>query len=388
LADVIIVGAGVIGASTAFHLAERGSDVLILDRDGPSAGSTARSAALVRAHYPTALEADLAWESLTDYFEHWGERVGGGCGFTRTGFAFLASQEDEENLRANVAMLSREIGLDTVILEPGDLENVDPALATDGVAVAAHEPRGGYADPSATTLGFLRAAEDLGARFERRRVESLVEREGRISGVETEEGVLEARTVVLCAGAPSVPLAASVGLDLPIRPARVQVALFERPYSLSTHLTTIDSVYGISFRPTADRCTLVSMRLPELEWLQSPDEYAPGADDTFVKTAASRISRRIPALREAPYRLGWAGVVDVTPDGRPVLGPEGPEGLYLSVGWSGTGFKKAPAVGAELARWMDEGAPKRNGLESYSLERFEKGDLISGKHEYGVKSPH
>jgi sarcosine oxidase subunit beta len=62
--------------------------------------------------------------------------------------------------------------------------------------------------------------------------------------------------------------------------------------------------------------------------------------------------------------------------------------LYLSVGWSGTGFKKAPAVSAELARWVDEGAPKRNELGSYSLERFEKGDLISGIHEYGVRSPH
>ena len=242
MADVIIVGAGVMGASTAFHLAERGLDVLILDRDGPSAGSTARSAALVRAHYSTALEADLAWESLTDYFERWGDRVGGGCGFTRTGFAFLAAEKDAEKLVANVSMLKREVGVETDVLGPERITEIDAAFAPDGVAVAAHEPRGGYADPTATTLGFLRAAQRLGARFERRRVTGLSERGGRVTGVNTPEGSIGAKAVVLCSGAWSVGLAAGVGLKLPIRPARVQVALFERPYSLPTHLTFIDSV--------------------------------------------------------------------------------------------------------------------------------------------------
>jgi sarcosine oxidase, subunit beta len=85
--EVVVVGAGVVGASVAFHLAERGVETLVIDREGPAAGSTARSGALIRAHYPTSLEADLVWESLIDYFEPWSERVGGGCGFTRTGFA-------------------------------------------------------------------------------------------------------------------------------------------------------------------------------------------------------------------------------------------------------------------------------------------------------------
>ncbi len=143
MADAVIVGAGVMGTSTAFHLAERGVDVLVLDAEGPAAGATARSAALVRAHYPTALEADLAWESLTGYFEPWGERVGGGCGFTRTGFAFLAPEGDAEKLSANVAMLRDEVGVDTSLLAPQELCGIEPAMAADGVAAIAHEPRGG-----------------------------------------------------------------------------------------------------------------------------------------------------------------------------------------------------------------------------------------------------
>ncbi len=388
MVDAIVVGAGVVGASVAFHLAERGVDILVVDRDGPSAGPTARSAALVRAHYATALDADLAWESLTEYFEPWGERVGGGCGFTRTGFAYLASEGDAGKVEANTAMLRDEVGLDTVLVEPEELAEIDPALSPEGVAAAAYEPRGGYADPTSTTLGFLAAAQRLGARFERRTVEGLLERGGRVSGVRTREGVLEAPVVVLCCGAWSVPLAAGVDLELPIEPARVQIALFERPFSLPTHLTLIDSVIDVASRPTADRCTLVSMRLSEMEWLGDPDAYDPGTDPAFVESATRRISRRIPALRGAPHRSGWAGVLDMTPDTRPIMGPAGPEGLYLSVGWSGKGFKKAPATGAELARWIVDGAPRRRDVLSYTSERFANGSLIFGEHEYGVKSPH
>ena len=108
--EVLVVGAGVVGASVAFHLAEQGIDALIVDREGPVAGSTARSGALVRAHYPTMLEADLAWESLIEYFEPWGERVGGGCGFTRTGFACLTGDEGVEALKHNVT-LQRKVGV-------------------------------------------------------------------------------------------------------------------------------------------------------------------------------------------------------------------------------------------------------------------------------------
>jgi sarcosine oxidase, subunit beta len=384
--EVIVVGAGVVGASVAFHLAERGVRPLVLDREGPAAGSTARSGALIRAHYPTALEADLAWESLTDYFEPWGERVGGGCGFTRTGFAYLVGEENVEALKHNVA-LQRSVGVETTLVGPEELGEIDPALRTDGISLAAYEPRGGYADPAATAVGLLRAAEALGVRSRRRRVTALLERGGRIRGVQTDGGPLEAGTVVLAAGAWSVPLAGSVGLDLPIRPARVRVALFERPSELPTHLTLIDTTEGFYSRPAAEQATLVGSR-DSLEWLPSPDEPTPEPDDVFIGAASRKIGRRIPALADAPYRSGRSGILDMTPDGRPILGPAGPEDLFLAAGWSGTGFKKAPAVGAELARWIASGAPERQELESYDLTRFEEGALIRGEHEYAASVPH
>lgn len=388
MAEVVIVGAGIVGASVAFHLAEKGVDTLIVDRIGPAAGSTAVSGALIRTHYATMLEASLAQESLTDYFELWGERVSGGCGFTRTGFLFLSGDEDAEALKANVAMLREQVGVDTELVETEELEEVDPEITTDDITIAAYEPRSGYADPSATTMSLLRAAQSLGARFELRRVISLVEKGDKVRGVETDQGLIEAQAVVLAAGAWSIPLASSIGLQLPITPTRVQVALFDRPYTLPTHVTMTDAATRAYARPTADNCTLVGSRTAERQQLEDPDECASQPDASFVEEAAERISRRIPKLRGARYRSGRAGVVDLTPDGRPILGPEGAEGLYLSVGWSGAGFKKAPAVGAELARWITEGAPKREELSIYNLERFEKGALIFGAHEYSSTGPH
>ena len=384
--EAIVVGAGVVGASAAFHLAERGVETLVLDLGPPAAGSTARSGALVRAHYPTALESDLAWESLTQYFEPWGERVGGGCGFTRTGFAYLVGKENTAALRYNVA-LQKRVGVETELVTPEDLRGLDPALDTDGVALAAFEPRGGYAEPAATAVGFLQAAKRLGTRFERRRVTALLERGGRIRGAQTDGGQVEAEVVLLASGAWSVPLAESVGLSLPIRPARVGVALFERPYDLPTHLTVIDTTEGFYARPAAENATLVGSR-DSLEWLETPDEPTPEPASDFVRDVSSKLGRRFRALAGARYRSGRSGILDMTPDGRPILGPEGPEGLYVAAGWSGTGFKKAPAVGAEVAHWVSAGSPKRKDLSSYNLARFDEGSLIEGEHEYSAAGPH
>jgi sarcosine oxidase subunit beta len=386
MSEVIVIGAGVVGASVAFHLAERGVKTLLIDREGPAAGSTARSGALIRAHYPTKLEADLAWESLIRYFEPWNERVGGGCGFTRTGFAYLVAQENVTALRYNV-VLQQRAGVETGLVGPDQLAEIEPALTTDGIALAAYEPRGGYADPTATTVGFLRAAQALGARFERHRATALLLRNDRIQGVQTEEGPLPSDAVVLAAGARSVPLAADVGLDLPIQPAMVQVALFERPYELPAHLTLIDTTQGFYARPAAEHATLVGSR-DSLEWTDDPDAPIPEPGATFIAQASRKLAQRLPLFAGAPYRSGRSGILDMTPDGRPVLGPAGPEGLYLATGWSGTGFKKAPAVGAELARWVSDGAPERPELKSYQLNRFEEGALIRGEHEYAFSAPH
>lgn len=382
MTDVVVVGAGVVGSSIAFHLAELGAQVLVLDRDGPVAGSTARSGGIVACGENTATEAGLSWESLTGYFERWGERVGGGCGFTRTGHASLVGETDAAALETLVAMHQSAVGIDTELLHPQRLAEVEPAAHLGDVRAAAFQPRGGYADPSATAVSLLRAGIAKGVSFERRRVVGLRESRDRVVGVSTGDGDVDAGAVVLAAGAWSVPLAASIGVELPVRPTRVQVMLFERPYSIPMHLTMTDTVTDLYLRSTADRCTLAGREAPDREWLDDADAYERDLDDVAVADVGRRLAKRFPDLAGAPYRLGRTGVLDMTVDGKPVLGPLGRDGLYTAVGWSGSGFGKAPAVGAELARWVVEGAPRRAELKDYRADRFRAGAPILGDARY------
>jgi sarcosine oxidase subunit beta len=162
-ASVVVVGGGVMGCSIAFHLAERGVDVLVLERGMVCSGMTARSGALVRMHYTNEPEARMALTGLR-YFQDWKDRVGGWCGFTATGAAVLVGPGEGERLRRNVAML-RRVGVDTEAVAPADLGAEHPELDLAGVEMAAVEPGSGYADPVATTFAFASRAVDLGARI-------------------------------------------------------------------------------------------------------------------------------------------------------------------------------------------------------------------------------
>ena len=200
MVDGIVVGAGVVGSSIALHLAESGVNVVVLDPTGGFGGQTPRSGAIVRDHHATAVEADLAWESLTQYYEPWATRIGGACGFTRTGFAYLADDRDAEAVRANVAML-RAHGMPDELLTPDELGELEPAVSTEAISVVSYEERSGYADPTATTISLQQAARRSGARFERLRVSALLEESGRVVGVRTEDGARRADFVVLATGA-------------------------------------------------------------------------------------------------------------------------------------------------------------------------------------------
>jgi sarcosine oxidase, subunit beta len=200
-ADVIVVGAGVQGASLAFHLAQRGARVLVLERDTVAAGATGRSSGFVRMHYDLESESRLAWASLP-YFREWADRVGAGdCGFVLTGFVHVVPAQLADALRANVEMQQR-IGIDSRVVSPAEIERLVPGAVTEDIAVGAYEAASGYADPAGTAAGFLTAAGRLGARFIRDcRVESVLVEGGVVVGVATSRGRFAAPAVVDVAGA-------------------------------------------------------------------------------------------------------------------------------------------------------------------------------------------
>ncbi|MER3438833.1 MAG: amino acid dehydrogenase, partial [Chloroflexota bacterium] len=192
-ADVVVIGGGVIGTSTAFHLARAGAGrVLLLERHHLSAGATGKSHSLVRMHYTNPHDAALAHASLP-YFHRWDELVGAGDpGFVKTGVLRFAPAADEQKLRANVAML-QALGIPTSVISPADIVTIDPGINVADIAVAAWEPESGYADPVATTWGFARAAEQHGASVRTGITVTAIRTSlGRVTGVATSAGEIAA----------------------------------------------------------------------------------------------------------------------------------------------------------------------------------------------------
>jgi sarcosine oxidase subunit beta len=378
--DAIIIGAGVHGASLAFHLAEHGLRPLVLERATIASGATGRSSGLVRMHYDVEADARLAHVSH-GYFSDWGERVGGDAGFVRTGFLQLVPEPEVEALRANVAMQQR-LGIRTELVDVAEVRRLVPAMTTDDVTVAAWEPDSGYADPTATATSFMTAATARGARLLQRAPVTAIQAEGgRVTGVETARGSFASEIVVNAAGAWAGGIAAMVGLELPLDVWRHDVAYVRRPSGVDAHPALIDFGNAFYARPEGADLTLIGLEDGN-ELGSSPDRSTDAAAPGFVERAAERICLRLPELGGAGLQSAHSGQDGITPDQHPIIGAAGPEGFYLDCGFSGTGFKIAPAVGAALAELIATGSPRVADLRPYRPERFAEGDPVVGAHPY------
>ncbi|HJW90214.1 MAG: hypothetical protein A2Z16_16275 [Chloroflexi bacterium RBG_16_54_18] len=380
-ADVIIVGGGVHGASLAFHLAGRGLNPLVIERRFLASEATGRSSGLVRMHYDLEPESRLAWESF-QYFHNWAERVGGECGFTRTGFMQFVRSGYEDRLRANVEMHQR-IGIPSLLIDAKDVKRLAPSFYTDDIELAAYEPESGYADPSATTRSFLEAARAKGAGLVQEcTVTGLRVEGGKVQGVDTTQGPFSSPVVVNAAGAWAQKLGQMVGLDLPVDTWSHDTMFIRRPAELGpSHPTVIDFPNMMYFRPETGRLTLVGLEDDNPIGL-SPEVSSEHARAGFVDKAAERICQRIPGMEHASLHSAHGGFDGITPDQRAILGQAGPDGFYLDCGFSGTGFKIAPAVGACLAELIVEGQTSTVDITPFRLERFEEGNPLTGDHSY------
>jgi sarcosine oxidase subunit beta len=377
-ASVVVVGGGVMGCSIAFHLAERGVDVLVLERGTVCSGMTARSGALIRTHYTNAPEARMALTGLA-YYRDWRERVGGWCGFTVTGAAILVGPHDAERLRRNVAML-RGLGADTEVATPAELAAEHPELDPRGIGLAAVEPGSGYADPVATTFAFASRAVDLGARIRQGVAVHAVRVAGdRVTGLSTSDGEVGADAVVLACGPWVDPLARTAGFELGITPERSQLAFFRRPDGARRHPVVIDGVLGTYFRPHGGELSLVGVEAGHHVEVGAIDREVEAYDHRLVAPALERLAGRVPAFAGAPFARGHRGVYDTSPDSRAVLdAAPGVAGLFVAGGFSGTGFKKAPAVGACMAELVTKGRATTVDIHPFRLARFAEGDPIVG----------
>ncbi|MBJ7473391.1 MAG: FAD-binding oxidoreductase [Solirubrobacteraceae bacterium] len=376
--DLLIVGGGITGLSLAVHAARDGLSTVLVEAGDLGGVSTQRSGALVRTHYEDASSAALALRGL-ELFERFDERYGGPSGFHATGFAYVPTYDERDagTVGDRVEML-QGLGVETRVVGEAEMGRIDPALDISDVGMAVYEPRSGFASPALTASTLTRAAADAGAqlRSQTRALELIVGEGGAVEGavLAGPDGVptpLTAGNVVLCSGAWSPVLASTAGVELAIRPTAVKLAFVERrgPF----HLTVIDAPAGIYLRPDHAGSTLVGRRTWTDEPMGSPDAELPAVESDFLTDAAARLARRIPSAAGAQVVGSRAGMLDMTPDGLPLVGPamrdgDTVPGLWLCCGWSGTGFKTGPPVGEALAEWIRTGSTTLD-LSSISTAR-------------------
>lgn len=378
--DAIVIGAGVIGASVACSLSKRGLKVLILERKTVAAGATGASSGLVRMHYDVEVDSALAWESF-HFFKNWRERIGGECGFRKTGFLQIVAPEKNDQLRANVAMHKR-IGILTEVVTAAEVKRIAPMLKTDDFELAAYEPESGYADPVLTTNSFLEQAKAHGAALKQAcEVTGIRVSGGRVQGVESGKGSFDAPIVVNCAGTFAGRVARMAGVEIPLSTWTHDVAFVRRPPQVGMHPTVIDDALAMYFRPEGG-LTLVALedgnRMGE-----APEADLGQVERGFVMRAIERICQRVEGMEEGALHSTHVGRDGLTPDQRAVMDKAGPDGFYVACGFSGTGFKLSPAVGVCMSELILDGRAKLVDVSSLTLERFARGEFLRGEHSYG-----
>ncbi|MGY2803803.1 NAD(P)/FAD-dependent oxidoreductase [Bradyrhizobium sp. USDA 4506] len=350
--DVIVVGAGITGAATAYFLKKRGvANVLLLDREEPAAGGTGKSAAIIRQHYSNPLAANLTRESMEILSAL--SKDGFDTGFARTGYHMLVPETMLEGARANIAILNG-IGIATELQELAS-SKIAELVNPDGVAGVVFEPDGGYADPVRATEAFVAAFKALGGEFRGRTpVDALVGDVNRVTGVKVRGKTIQANFVVNASGPWAGKLGESIGINMPLRIVREQDTVWEarpgRPIPDGPVSNAVDAIY---MRPLGNRRFVVGRGFPKEYYDVDPNDYDTKADEEFVSDVLERLEKRFPSFSSALRIDSYASLYDVTPDWYPFAGPRTGVGGYADAwGGSGHGFKLAPAIGRHLADWL------------------------------------
>lgn len=381
-ADIVILGAGVMGASIAFHLARRKvGNIVILDKDHVGRGGSGRSSALIRMHYSFPPEVRMALISL-DMFQNWREILGQPGDFRRTGFVRIVHPNETERLKRNVEV-QRKLGAKVDLIDAKQLHELEPDWNVDDVELAAYEPDSGYGDGAAVAGDFLTAARDLGVTyFSRTHATAFKIEAGRCRGVITDRGAISAPIVISATGPWTRPLFQQAGCDLPIECEFHQVAILRNaPDMRGGGCACIDSVTATYFRSDAHDKFLIGDFYGKRP--VDPDNFPQRASDESVEEIIERACRRIPKLAGAEVMRGVTGVYDMTPDSRPLLGEiPGVAGLYVCAGFSGMGFKISPAIGLVMSELILDGEGKSVDIRAFRPNRFAENHPIRAEYEY------
>lgn len=352
-ADVVVVGGGVIGLSTAFHLAEAGADVLLLERDELGAGSSSKAAGGVRAQFSDPVNIALGMRSL-HAFEAFADRPGAEIDLKQDGYLFLLSDPDDVAMFEHSVHLQNEAGVPSRMLSVDEACSLSPWVQGDGLLAAAYSPTDGHCTPEAVVQGYAHGAREHDVVIRQRCPVIGIETSGRtITGVQTPDGAVATDTVVCAAGAWSAQVGQMVGLPLPVEPLRRQIVVTEPMADIPPGMPfTIDFSTSMYFHDEGPG-VLVGM--------SDPDErygFNLSTDDRWLDRLSAAIEQRVPRLGDVGVAHTWAGLYEVTPDRNALVGesPEVSRFLYAT-GFSGHGFLQGPAIGEVMRDLVLRRAP-------------------------------
>jgi glycine/D-amino acid oxidase-like deaminating enzyme len=373
-ADVVVVGAGIMGVSTAYHLARRGAGrIVVLERDDVCSGSTALASGGIRHQYANRIGIELTRHSIETY-ERFEDEFGVDPRFRQHGYLILVTTETEEaQARRNVA-LQRSLGVDVRLLSPEETRCRFPYLATGDLRGATWSPRDGYADPYLATTAIAARARDLGVTIRTgTEVIGFARGPAGIEAVVTAGGRVAAPAVVIATGAWSGVVGRLAGVDIPVAPLRRSKFItaplsFEQipeatPFVIDPHL-------GISLRREGAGILLGIGRREEA------GSFSTALDWGLAEPLVERAVHRVPVLADARLMRTWSGLYEMTPDQTGIVSTvPGVAGLHVVAGFSGHGFMHGPIAGRLMAELITDGRATTVDIAPLSLERFARGEV-------------
>lgn len=367
-AEVVVVGGGITGTSIAFHLAEAGVDVCLLERSELASGSTSRAAGGVRAQFSDPLNVTLGLRSL-EAFARFGERPGAEIDFSQVGYLFLLDRPEDVTAFEDSVALQNELGLPSRVVELEDVRRLCPIAGLEGVLAATFCPLDGTANPEAAVAGYAAGARRHGGTvLTNCAVKGLTVEEGEIRAVETALGTVATGTVVCAAGVWSPEIANMVGVELPVEPVFREVGFTGPDATLPEKIPlTVDFTSGLYFHREGPGL-LFGMADPE----QPPGFDAPAPEPGWLDKVVEVAERRLPRLLEMGIAGGWRGYYDVSPDYNALVGEASrPSRFLYATGFSGHGFLQGPAVGEIVRDLVLEREPFVD-VSPLAVERFER----------------
>ena len=363
--EVIIIGAGVIGCSIAYHLAKMGChDVTILEKNLIGSGSTDRCAGGIRQQFSTEANIRLSVESVR-FFERFEEEIGHPADFRQNGYLMLATTEAELEIFRQSVALQRSLGAEVNLLSSQEAREIVPGLNVDDVLGATYCSDDGFDDPYSVVQGFASAARRLGVKIYQETDVTGITRTGRTWCLTTSKGKLQSPTVVVATGAWSGQVGKMLGVDIPVHPSRRHIFVTTPLHEIAKNAPmVVEFCNGFWFRREGPGL-IFGMRNPE-----EPESFDISVDWGFLPTIAETASHRLPFLKDMGVVRAQAGLHEDTPDANAIIdGVPGMEGLYLACGFSGHGFMHSPAVGRLVASLVLE-KQAISELAPFTLERF------------------